>query len=56
MAEHEGKIINRENVGKGMELGGFIGGIIGLATLQPEVVLFSVGAYIGGKWVKNKKG
>jgi hypothetical protein len=55
MAEHEGKIINRENVGTGLELGGIIGAIIGLASWQPEVVLFSAGAYIGGKWVKNKK-
>lgn len=54
MGKEQG-VLNKESLGKGLELSGIIGAIIGLATLQPEIILFSGVAWYGGKKLKGGK-
>ena len=44
----------RETTGNVLKYGGLIGGVIGLAELNPVVILFSAGAFVAGNLVKGE--
>jgi uncharacterized membrane protein len=49
----ENKILTRERVGSAVQVGGVIGGLIGLLKFDPVLAVVGAAVWLGGKWYKN---